>query len=316
MNNMDKRASSKRLRRAPWIVFGILMVLFPVHSVLAQSPQELFQKGVFLISRARFDESIKHLNQAKEATRDPALLGRIHLYLGINHSILGDSARSDESFREALRHNPELKLDPKRIKASIVERFKTIRASSRGELKVGADAPGAEVLVDGKKVGATPYVAQLPVGVHQVKVVHPRSGASYEERVTIVHGTPCLVTARLAPRPGPANEPGRKRVWTWVAAGTAAVTLGVAIGLGVSAKSDNDTFFDLPPTAKNGADLESSGRAKALGSNVMYGVAGALAATSVVLFFFEGKEGERKTAGMGLQVVPGPSPGLLFSTSF
>ena len=304
------------LKRAPWIVLGLLMALFPDRGVLAQSPRELFQKGVFLISRARFDESIKHLKQAEAATRDPALLGRIHLYLGINHSILGDTAKSDEAFREALRHNPELKLDPRRIKASIVERFKTISASTTGELKVDADVPGAEVLVDGKKVGATPYSTRLPVGAYQVKVVHPPSGANHQQRVVVGHGTAHQVTARLAPRPGPTPAPGRKRFWTWVVGGTAAVALGVAIGLGVSAKSDNKTYLDPPTGSEEGASLESSGRAKALGSNVMYGVAGALAATSVVLFFMEGRGGERKSAGVRLYVVPGPSPGVVFSTRF
>lgn len=304
---------------APWLALWILLALLPGRSAQAQSPQELFKKGVFLISRARFDESIEHLNRARAATKDAALLGRIHLYLGINHSILGDNARCDEAFRTALSFNPRLKLDPRRIKASIVKRFNVIRDASMGELKVEADVDGAEVLVDGKKVGTTPYRSKVVAGGYQVKVLDPGSGASHEERVTVAQGKTLQVTARLAARtrddaPPP---PVRKRIWTWVSAGSAVATLGVAIGLGLSAKSDNDTYNESATLLPDeGAALKSSGNSKALGSSILYGVAGALAATSVVLFFLEGRGGERKTSSARLHVVPGPNPGLVFSTSF
>ena len=299
-----------------WLALGILLALLPARGALAEPPAELLKKAVFLISRARFDESMALLNRARAATRDPALLGRIHLYLGINHSILGDNAKCDEEFREALRHNPQLKLDPRRIKASIVERFNAIRAALRGELRVAADIPGAEVLVDGKKVGTAPYSAPMPPGVYLVRVRDPRGGASHQQRVTITAGTPLQVNAKLAPGREPAPTPGRKRIWTWVAAGTAAVALGGAIGLSVSARADNDAYFEPATSAEDGASLESSGRAKALGSNILYGLAGAAAATSVILFFMEGRGAERQSAGVGLQVVPGPNPGVVFSGSF
>ncbi len=312
---MNIRASSLR---PLWLALGILVATLPGRVAQAQSPQELFQKAVFLISRARFDESVEHLGRARAATKDAALLGRIHLYLGINHSILGHPAKSDEAFRTALRHNPDLKLDPKRIKASIVKRFNTIRAS-RGELKVDADVQGAKVFLDGKEVGTTPYQVKLPAGQVQVRIHDPEGGQSHEQQVTLASGDAAQVTARLAPDAPPRVAPpaGRKRIWTWVAAGTAAVSLGVAIGLGLSAKSDNKTYEDLPDNAADeGAELESSGRAKYISSAVLFGVAGAAAVTSVVLFFMEGKGGERKAAGARLHVVPGPSPGVVFATSF
>ncbi len=46
----------------------------------------------------------------------------------------------------------------------------------------------------------------------------------------------------------------------------------------------------------------------------MFGVAGAAAATSVVLFFLEGRGGERRAASVS--VVPGPNPAVVFSGRF
>ena len=294
-------------------MLALLAVTLPAVGAHARNPEELLKRGVFLISRARFDESIKALERARTATSDAALLGRIHLYLGINHSILGQQARADAEFRKALGFSPDLQLDPKRIKASIVDRFNTIRDSLRGELTVDSDVAGAEVLVNGTPAGNAPMSKPLSPGVYAVEVRHPRTGAVHKEQVTVTAGKTARVSARLVvavKKPPPA----RKRIWTWVAAGTAAVSLGVAIGLGVSAKSDHKAYGDAPTTFEEGADLESSGRGKALGSSIMFGVAGAAAATSVVLFFLEGRGGERRAASVS--VVPGPNPAVVFSGRF
>ena len=301
--------------RATLTVLAILAATLPATGAHARSPEELLKRGVFLISRARFDDSIKALEQARGRTSDAELLGRIHLYLGINHSILGQEARSDQEFRKALSYNPELQLDPKRIKASIVDRFNSIRDSLPGELAVDADVAGAEVSVDGERAGTTPLRTKLTPGVYTVVVRHPSTGAVHKERVTVARGKTASVSARLVvvDKPRPTK---RKRIWTWVAAGTAAVSLGVAIGLGLSAQSDHKEYRDEEKvtTYDEAKVLESSGKSKALGSSIMFGVAGAAAATSVVLFFLEGRGGERRAASVS--VVPGPSPAVVFSGRF
>lgn len=293
------------------LVPGILALLLVCNTASAQNARQLFDKSVLLISQARFDESLVHLNRAREATRDPGLLGRIHLYLGINHSILGDRPRADTAFRKALQYDPGQRLAPNRIKASIVQQFDAIRASMTGELVVEADLPGAEVLLDGKKVGVVPLTRQLPVGTYRVQVRGPDGGPAHQQQVIIGHRQQRRVKATLK-----IDTSSPTRIWTWVAVGTAAAALGVAIGLGVSAKADNDEYWKQETAPDQGQTLESSGSAKQLGSNVMFGVAGALAVGAVVLFFVEGRTEKAATRQGGLQLLPGPNPGVVFSTSF
>ena len=91
------------------------------------------------------------------------------------------------------------------------------------------------------------------------------------------------------PRPPPA-PPERRRVYTWVAAGTAAVAGIAGAVLGAQASSENKKIGDgTIRTTDQIAAIESSRDRKARTANVLYGVAGAAAAAGVTLFFIEGR---------------------------
>jgi tetratricopeptide (TPR) repeat protein len=88
------------------------------------------------------------------------------------------------------------------------------------------------------------------------------------------------------------ERPLYKRWWLWTSVGAVA-TLGAAVGLGLAARSDYDKAEELgtqPTKREEWERTTDSGKAKSLGANILFGVAGGLAVTSVVLFFLDKPE--------------------------
>lgn len=355
-------------RRLLTVGMCLTVLLSESRQLHAQPAEELFKDAVVRFSMADFHLSIRLLKQAKLKAKDPGLLGRIYLYLGLNHAVIGQKKVAKKEFYTALIKNPGLSLDPKRFKLPILEMFNQVRQSMRGDLSVSADREAAVVLVDGKNVGQAPFKAPHTIGKHLLEVRSQDGRFGYAEEVIVsfdqhtqvkaklkrlwgklsVRSTPAgaevlldgrslgnapldrvavgagghQISLRLdghrehsievdvppdhhhvmevllrpvvevkarQPQAVPA-EPGR-RVWTWVAAGAAVAAASVGIGLGISANSDYDEY-QKTPDPEQGARLKDDIESKDLGANAMFGVAGALAITSVVLFFLEGRADE------------------------
>jgi hypothetical protein len=176
-------------------------------------------------------------------------------------------------------------------------------------LKVSGGPANSEVLVDGKVVGPTPYLGPLRVGRHTLEVRDAGGKSLLKQELVASPDRPVVV--RLRTGGGPATtttanrlfgQPTIKRssrrrprlLWTWVAAGGAVVAAGVGIGFGVAAKNDHDEYLttDDPQRFDELAD-RIPGRATT--ANVMFGLAGVLAAGAAVLYFVE----RRRTAPQG-----------------
>lgn len=271
---------------------------------------ELLRQAIALHENARFEQALELLQRARGCTTDPALLGRIYLRLGVAHAVVENNDEARAAFRAALSLDPEQALDPAGLKDAIVELFRAVRRETRGRLRVRADRDFAEVLVDGKSRGQTPLEIELPVGRHRVEV--RAGGASEVKEIVVRLDREQAIAARLGPDVLP--PPPRRRLLTWVAAGGAVVSLGVAIGLGASADASYREYTAEGTGPERGAELKSSIEAKALGANVMFGVAGALALTSAVLFFVE-PDALGDTWGR-LAVGPLSAPGMSVSTPF
>jgi len=82
------------------------------------------------------------------------------------------------------------------------------------------------------------------------------------------------------------ERPGffRRHLWSAIALGTGVVAAGVGAGFGVISKSARDDVSW--PNGSWDPDRDSEGRDAATIANIMFGVAGAAAVTSLVLFFF------------------------------
>lgn len=189
------------------------------------------------------------------------------------------------------------------VKALIHARVAARLEPQQGRISVRTSPAGASVTIDGKVVGRTPLEHGIEVGKRVVQV--QLEGHQQEiRRVEVGPEVTAVVRVKLE-RAAQTKlaEPTRRslfggRLWTWVTAGAALATLGTGIGLGVSSNSDfasweENCWDNRHPDCNDVADTV---RTKDKVANIMFGVAGALAVSSVVLYFVEGRQsGEKRT---------------------
>jgi hypothetical protein len=168
-------------------------------------PSVLLEQGVQSFNLGKFRRSVILLRRALPRATDTAVQAKIHLYLGMNHVVMGQQIRAEEAFKEALRRDPSLTLDPAQTKEAILSLFRQVRETLKGRLDVRADRPGALVKIDGKELGSTPYTGELPVGKHEVYVAVKELGQlfdPFEESVLVHAGRTHTVEAKLKAHSG------------------------------------------------------------------------------------------------------------------
>lgn len=213
----------------------------------------------------------------------------------------------------------------------------------KGWLNLNSEPSGAAVLLDGKEIGKTPLKShpmnagkyRLVVQLNDARkksvdvVIPPLAETSMEVQLpdlTAVATKPISPADKAADpnatQDATDGQASGKRLWTWVSLGGTLAVAAVGIGLGAAANSDNSAW-KREGDPQRAQDLLDSGQGKQLGANICYGLAGALAVTSVVLFFLEGrspspaKEAMRKRA-RSAKVLPvfGSTTGLALEGRF
>ncbi len=107
-----------------------------------------------------------------------------------------------------------------------------------GVLVVHTSAPGAEVAVDGKRLGAAPVDATLPAGEHVIVIRHP-DFREFTTSVALRGGERRVVDAQLQ------SPSVVSRWWFWTGLGIAAVA-GGTIGY-VATKEKSPSTGTIPP---------------------------------------------------------------------
>ena len=146
------------------------------------------------------------------------------LLLGQVHRGRGQEEAGDEALRRVLRLSPGLVLDPDLHSPSTRARFEALRAAlaagPRVAVEVRSTPPGADVFLEGRPVGVTPWLASLPPAHYRLEVAagpllsFPRvldatQGAAtarvnlaFEGHVVERAGEACLDAASESPRLG------------------------------------------------------------------------------------------------------------------
>ena len=205
-----------------------------------------------------------------------------------------------------------------------------------GRVSVSSSPRAAEILLDGELTSLTP-TNDIPLqpGVHEVTV--RLSGYQEQTRTLEIRaGEQVRLDLELKPLPAqedappsqatspePAGEqdsaPGfwsRRRIWTWVALGTAGASAIAAGAVYGSASSDHEEYTTTQDRDRF-YELESQIDDKLLASNILWGVTGALAATAVVLFFVEGRGSpDAKAQAIHLAPLVGQQTGLVLEGRF
>jgi hypothetical protein len=168
----------------------------------ADQAEKLQQEGIARFNTGKYRQSITILQRAAGVTREPKLLGSIHLHIGLSYFVLGQQRRAREAFATAVTHDPELTLDPSRFKMPMVELFNQVRSTMRGEIAVTSKPPGALVFIDGRQVGITPVRSIQPLGAHRVEVLSPDRRQGWSGRVVVAYNEVSNLVATLRPLTG------------------------------------------------------------------------------------------------------------------
>ncbi len=143
----------------------------------------LLDEGRVLYERASPDQAIPVLEEAVRAfnaamaytTENRSLIEAL-LLLGFANLVMGEEDTARRAFGRVVLMDPSRVLDEINYAPRIVNFYADVRedvlSDGYGEIEVVTPLPGAEVYVDGRRVGLTPMVVeQLPVGRHFLGVV-------------------------------------------------------------------------------------------------------------------------------------------------
>ncbi len=303
-------------------VLMVALTLLPLAAAAADAETTL-QEGIVALRVGKFRESLKHLDralgQATAARADRTLLGRVQKQRGIVLAVVKRMDEAEQAFIEALKHDPLVVLERGEAKSSIMSLFEGVRQRSGGRLEVTADRPGAEVRINGRPRGLTPYAGKVAVGRHRVMLT---LGGRYRYEATVVmqvagklkvtgklevvSGAPAARGKKPPAAHGRADSGWRLPVWTLVTGGVALAALGVGLGMGASASSAYDEWETTTDPARFD-ELKDTVHQRETLANVMFGVAGGLAVAAVVVYFLVDRpaaRADRKEAAVRLR--PGP----------
>ncbi len=194
----------------------------------------LLQRAATSFADGDFDGARKQLRLATGRTTDRRLLGQIQLQLGLIAAVEEQRDEARARFRQALRHDPGLRLDAGRYKPSLVKLFEGVREAMHAER---TPPPDRVAIVAGKTAQpAAPPPRPVSRTARPAAVTGPASRAN---------GGATVAGWRQPDRE--ADRPAARRGlrWTWVAGGSAVAAAVVAIAFGAAAAADHDEACGL-----------------------------------------------------------------------
>jgi hypothetical protein len=266
--------------------------------------QALLGEGVTLYERGNYSAALEKFNSAYAAYPS----SKIFFNIGQAKRLLGRPLEAREAYQRFLDEAPGASREDRADAQDWLGRLQ----STLVQISVACQIDGADVSIDGIAIGKSPLVRPVWAipGHHQVTAV--KSGecpmlenievpAGTEAKVELrpLHGPLVTLAAGVEVSAAPKVEPARSgwwlgRKWTWVAAGSTVVLAGAAAAVGYSMQS---RFDDLKKSCGRGSqdqlgcsqsDIDSV-HTRMVTANVLWGLAGAAAITTGVLFFVEGR---------------------------
>lgn len=254
-----------------------------------------FREGARLYKQARYREAIAEFQAAYQAKPNGVVLFNIAQC----HEKLGELPEAIRNYQEYLREVPNAS-DRETVEAVIANLQRRQAERSVQKLEVRTEPPGAAVAVDGQARGQTPYSGEHAVGAHQVDVslsgyvpvsrqvvLTPDAAALLD--LTLAREAPAAPAEAVSTQP-PSPPKSPKRVWTWVAAGSAGALLAGAVTMGLMAQANQRALLNTGVHTKPGeADqLYRAATSDATAANALYGGTAVVGAGAVTLFFVEG----------------------------
>ncbi|WP_238539651.1 tetratricopeptide repeat protein [Corallococcus macrosporus] len=219
-----------------------------------------------LYEELEYESALKALTRAKAIATTDAERAEAAMYEAIVLADLGKRSQSLRAFREALLLEPESQL-PVRVSPKVARDFNEVR------LKVQRE-----------RVAASPGEPTPPATSQDRPVLEPKTKASAVAPSAIPAPTAPLIAS---PEAGlVTTEQGGFRIRPLPVALLGAGVLAGGIGsyFGLSSRSDIQSARDTFDVEEQMSHLDSA-RGKALGANILFGVAATAAAGAVITYF-------------------------------
>jgi len=284
--------------------------------------RDAFLKGQALYLKKKFKDALGEFQTSYAAKPHPATMYNIARC----EDQLGDLLHAMTSYKEYLRQSPQAD-DADEVVKAIASIEQRLQSKGLQHLVVYVEPATAVVSVDGKEIGTSPASATIPPGSHTVSIAAPNfdpyersfaMSASRSQELTIslsASVTPPVAKPDVKPKetkvasdtpkkttlkptkkdddvsirddatPGP-----RKRLFTWVALGTAGVAAGAGALFTVLMKNNERTLttFDPMRTREQANQLYSGAYSMGTAATISFITAGVSAVAAIVLFFVEG----------------------------
>jgi hypothetical protein len=298
-------AAVTRLSIMPGVRKAALAVLLFAPSASAENPDEMIERGIQLREQGKDDEALGWFKRAYQASPTPRALAQIALA----EQALGQWVPAERDLNDALAKASDDWIA--KHKTALSGALATIQQHI-GDLVLNGGVEGAQVSVDGAKVGTlpAPKPIRLEIGTHTLEIQH----ASYypiSQPVTIRADAPARVHVDMHPRtqdgsnnvvtttttvpppvtnPPPSSSSPQQTIGIVVAASAGLPLILGIIGIAAHESSVADYNGDptcpgkevpvKPPACQSRVDTASTWSAVSVASFVGAGV---LAATGVIL---------------------------------
>ncbi len=111
------------------------------------------------------------LTLKNDSSTSESLLRQAYAELATIAWLTGGEAQAMEAAREALERFYDIEIDIQEHPGEVAAIFETLRRSMFSPVSIASDPPGANVRIDGKRMGNSPLSGLLlPPGVHELKI--------------------------------------------------------------------------------------------------------------------------------------------------
>lgn len=237
------RTRSHKLISASLALVFLASVLRP-DVILAQeeNPEKALVKARHFYEAGKYqdalDELVPLISQGQQ--HEAHLMVEIYKYLAFCNSAYGKWDLVKKQFKRALEYNPKLELDPIFTSPKIMEVFQEAReefgkereateaarrdkkTAQPGLISISANVVGADVFLNGVKIGQTPMPAPKAAyaGKYRVEVKKP-GYSTWEKIIELRPGDSSDFQAELIQMVR-AKKPWYKKAWVWAAIAAAA----------------------------------------------------------------------------------------------
>ncbi len=263
--------------------------------------QALFDEGKSLMSSERYAEACPKFEESQRL--DPS--GGTILALALCHEAEGKTATAWADFNAALTHARRDRRAER--ESAALEHIKALESKlTRVRIVVREEAPGLEILRNGRPIGKAQWGTPVPIDPGEVHVearapqkkswstVAHVEGDGQTVAVTVPALEDATVEAPASTAPAPSrgkDEASRSRdlTWVFVSAGVGLAAAGVGTAFGLSAQSTWDDAKQGCPSLRCSSEgpirTAEDAKSSADAATISFVVAGAAFAAAAVFFY-------------------------------